>query len=137
MINPWIILAVVLALMGVVGGAELNGFSRGEAKITADWNIDKLKKIKESQDEIARIQTQLNTATADLEVAKNERQIVYKTITKRVDRIIDRPIYLNSCIDDDGMRLANAALAGKAASDPSQPDPAVSATDAAGGKDGR
>jgi hypothetical protein len=137
MMNPWIILATVLALMGVVGGAEYNGYSRGEAKITAEWDIAKAKQMKDTADEITHIQTQLNSATADLEKAKNERQIIYKTITKKVDRIVDRPVYLNACIDDDGLRLANAALTGKAATDPGQPDPAVPAADAVGRKDGR
>ena len=53
-----------------------------------------------------------NSAAQELEIKKNERQIEYKTITKTVDRIIDRPIYRNECIDADGLRSINDALSG-------------------------
>lgn len=52
-------------------------------------------------------------ASTDLEKYRVKTEIVYRTITKQVDKIIDRPIYRDRCFDDDGLRLANAALAGK------------------------
>ena len=73
---------------------------------------------------------QLNDVSADLERAKSEKQIVYRTITKRVETYIDRPIYVRDAIDDDGLRDINAALAGRASS--GEPAPAVPAAGAAG-----
>lgn len=63
-----------------------------------------------------------NDAAMELEAKKDERQIVYKTITKTVDRIVDRPVYRNECIDDDGLLAVNAALKGRT---PAKPDAAV------------
>jgi hypothetical protein len=48
-----------------------------------------------------------------LEKSKNEKQIVYRTITKKVEKLIERPIYSTDCIDADGVQLINSALAGK------------------------
>jgi hypothetical protein len=78
----------------------------------------------------------LNAAAAALEVAKNEKEIVYRTITQTVDKIVDRPVYRNVCLDADGLRNINAAAAGHAA-DPGQPDAAVPAAGAADGHNGR
>lgn len=39
--------------------------------------------------------------------AKNERTIVRETV-----KLVDRPVYHNICLDDDGLRLANAAKNG-------------------------
>lgn len=73
---------------------------------------------------------ELNQLSADLERAKSEKQIVYRTITKRVETYIDRPIYVRDAVDDDGLRDINAALAGAAST--SEPTPAMPATPAAG-----
>ena len=53
-----------------------------------------------------------NQAAESLEVKKNEREIVYRTITKEVEKIVDRPVYRADCIDADGLRFINDALAG-------------------------
>ena len=71
--------------------------------------------------------TQYNEASAALEAARNEREIVYRTITKTVEKVVERPVYRNVCIDDDGLRSINDALAGRT-SDPAKPDAAVPAT---------
>lgn len=76
-----------------------------------------------------------NQASAELERAKNEKQIVYRTITKRVETYIDRPIYLRDAYDDDGVRDVNATFAESA--DPSQPDARVPAADTTGRQDRR
>jgi ferritin-like metal-binding protein YciE len=76
-----------------------------------------------------------NDLAAQLEQARAERKTTYATITKTVDRIVDRPVYRAECIDADGVRSINAALAGKAA-DPGQPDAAMPAASAASGTDG-
>jgi hypothetical protein len=64
-------------------------------------------------------------ASAALEKQKESVRVEYQTITKEVTKLVDRPVYRNVCLDDDGLRLANRALSG---SDPAgQPHPAVPA----------
>lgn len=73
---------------------------------------------------------QMNVISADLERARHEKQVVYRTITRRVEKVVERDVYRNVCLDDDGVRLVNSALAGRA--DPGQPAAAVPAAGAAG-----
>jgi hypothetical protein len=73
---------------------------------------------------------QMNVVSAELERARHEKQVVYRTITRRVEKVVERDVYRNVCLDDDGVRLVNSALAGRA--DPGQPAAAVPATGAAG-----
>jgi len=65
---------------------------------------------------------------------KKEKQdakakVVYRTITKTVDKYIDRPVYRNVCFDVDGLRDANAALSG-ALTPAGKPDKRVPKPDA-------
>lgn len=49
--------------------------------------------------------------------------VEYRTITKTVERIVDRPVYLNQCIDDDGLRIINGFISGARDSINSASDP--------------
>lgn len=51
----------------------------------------------------------------ELEDIKKKRQENVRTITKTVEKIIDRPVYSNVCIDDSGLSVINASLKGEAA----------------------
>ena len=53
-----------------------------------------------------------NDVSAQLETAKAQKQIVYQTITREIPTIIDRPVYLQQCMDSDGVKLVNQALMG-------------------------
>ena len=55
---------------------------------------------------------QANDAATKLETAHARIEIKYRTITKEVERVVDRPLYVGVCLDGDGVRLANAALTG-------------------------
>lgn len=72
-------------------------------------------------------------AARDFEENRDAIRTVTRTITREVDRIVERPVYRNVCLDADGLRAANAALAG-ASSAPGQPDSAVPRSDAPGGR---
>lgn len=123
--NP---LAIALAVGLAIGAATAT-------KLTADHYDAKAAKAQQAAAEAYQARTvELNQVSADLERAKHEKQIVYRTITKRVETYIYRPIYLRDAIDDDGLRDINAALAG---ANPAEPAPAMPAAAASGGQDRR
>lgn len=79
--------------------------------------------------ETARETERLRARTADKaseghEVFKEKERVVYQTITETVDRIVERPVYRNDCLDADGLRELNAAIAGSSAIT-GKPAPAV------------
>ena len=68
-------------------------------------------------------------ASSTLAAQQEQNHAEIRTITRTVDRIVVRPVYRNVCLDADGLRAVNAALAGKAAA-AGKPDGAVPAADA-------
>lgn len=82
------------------------------ASLVAEQNTLRLEafeanaKIKEANDKAADFAAKL--AAQQLGVIDVE----YRTITKYVDRIIDRPVYRNQCFDADGVRQLNEFIIG-------------------------
>ncbi len=51
-----------------------------------------------------------NQASADYEQLKSERQAKVESITRTVQKIVERPVYFNSCFDSDGMHELNSLI---------------------------
>lgn len=119
----WALRGAVMILGGLV--ILLYGFHLG--RVTCE-NAHAGAALKQQQKEIK----QIGTAAADLGQKKEHADVVYRTITEKVDRYIDRPVYRSTCLDADGLRDANAALAGPHATGP-KPDPAVPGSHTPGG----
>jgi small-conductance mechanosensitive channel len=59
---------------------------------------------------LAAKQDQINKVSADYEKAKSEQRVQVETITREVQKIIDRPVYNNVCFDDTGVQLINSLI---------------------------
>lgn len=104
-------------------------------KITSNsYKADMLTAERAAHEKFVGETRKLNEVAAALEVAKNERKTVYRTIEKRVDKVVADPLYRGVCIDDSGLHAINDALQGR---DTSKPDAAMPKPDAAGRKNGR
>ncbi|MGH7260147.1 MAG: hypothetical protein ACREI9_05630 [Nitrospiraceae bacterium] len=111
LVNPYVLLAFVIWSAVLVGG----GFWKGMA-IEADRCEVRIGKL--TMDAAQRRETELGRAIVSatkLEKRNAETKVVFREITKTVDRIVERPTYRNVCLDDDGLRAVNAALAGSRA----------------------
>ena len=53
-----------------------------------------------------------HTASADYQKESANARVEYRTRWRTVETIVDRPVYRNVCLDDDGLRELNAAIAG-------------------------
>lgn len=51
-----------------------------------------------------------NQASADYEQLKSERQAKVESVTRTVQKIVERPVYFNSCYDSDGMHELNSLI---------------------------
>lgn len=117
-------LAIVAALWAVYHGIEKRGYERGMAECREAAAAQREQELKAGA-----------AASARLEESNAKAKTVYRTITREVDRIVDRPIYRDrDCVDDDGLRAINAALRGPRA-DPGKPDAAVPGSGAARDRD--
>ena len=59
---------------------------------------------------LAEKQNAINQVSADYEKAKSEQRIKVETVTREVQKIIERPIYQQSCLDDDGVSAINSLI---------------------------
>jgi len=122
---------MLLVMIGFAGGGVAFGYHEGVLHTDDEWQ----QKVDEQQQAADRKYRDLvlvnNQLAANLEQVKSEQKVVYEQIHHTVERVVERPVYRNVCADDDGLRQVNAALAGRPATDSSQPDATVSAADAA------
>ena len=117
---------IALSFIGALGGIYAKGYYSGKATVTAEW---------QEANEKARAEeaAKASKAATTLEVKREKARVVYRTIREQVDRIVDRPVYVSRCLDDDGLRLARCAILGKSA-DSCVPDKPVPATPAPNGR---
>lgn len=117
--------------MPAIGGILVVACSVGGFFIGMDYKDKQYaEKTLTAQREQARIiaaqAARLNSLSAELEQAKTEAQMLFDSIETRADKVVDRPVYLSACFDDDGLRIANDALT-RNATRTRKPDPAVPA----------
>ncbi len=74
-----------------------------------DWRYgNKERERLEAEAEARKMREKTITAAATQhETAKAAESVRYRTVIKYVDRIIDRPVYTNICIDQDGLDAIN------------------------------
>lgn len=122
---------LALAIVGTLGGIayklDHNGFVRGKAEIQQAWDAA-------NAEARAREAAASAAAAKALAAERAKRKIVIQEVTRYVDKIVDRPVYSNVCLDDDGLRCLGSAINGQDASGckPSGAVPASTATDGQG-----
>lgn len=91
-----------------------------------EWRHDSIDKERiEAAQETERLRARVADKTSEKhEVFKEKERVVYKTITETVDKIVERPVYRNLCLDTDGLQQLNAAVTGTLPA-ASEPAPAV------------
>ena len=108
---------VALAIMAAVGTGVYKVKKWGADEVRAEWSAAN---DKARAEEAAKG----DAAAKGLEADREKTKTIFRTITKAVDRIVDRPIYRSVCLDADGLRLARCAIDGKSA-DSCKPDSPV------------
>lgn len=62
------------------------------------------------QEAPAKQQNTINQLSSDYETEKSKQKIKVETVTKYVDKIIERDVYRNVCVDADGMQSINSLI---------------------------
>ena len=114
--KKWIAIAIFifLYLMQIAYTNHLAGkLKKAEAACA-----EKIQKIEQANlKALAEKQNEINKVSADYEQAKSEQRVQVETVTREVQKIIERPVYSNVCIDDDGLQQINS-LIGSSTSEP-------------------
>jgi hypothetical protein len=85
-------------LTGSVGAWKVQGWRQAALE-----HARQAQQQRDTQKRIDRVQE----AAAGHEQFKAEEEIRYVTVTKVVTKLVDRPVYRNVCLDDDGRRMLN------------------------------
>lgn len=100
---------IALAVMGALGGGYYyvhhDGYVEGKAEVQTLWNEANEAQRRDEAEKAGK-------AVKGKETGDAKAKVVYRTITKQVDKYIDRTVYRNLCFDADGLRDANLALSG-------------------------
>lgn len=109
---------VGLAIIASLGYIGKRIYDAGGDSVRLEWEKATAQQRKDEAEKMI-------AASIGLEAGNAKAKVVYRTITQIVDKIIDRPVYRNVCLDDDGLSNANAALSGALtpASKPDKPLP--------------
>lgn len=121
-LSPWLLGGAAVAALLAFGGGYIRGDSdaanRYQVKIDK-MQIDAAAQVQKTRD---ALMAQADSAVTSLETKNAASRVIYRTITQQVDKIVERPVYRNVCLDDAGLMLVNAALAGVAVAPPNPGD---------------
>lgn len=115
---------LVLAILLVLGG--------GAAGIRWEKGQQALREQQQREDEAkayARRLDRQDGAAQGHERDKERMRVQFVTITEEVERVVEKPIYRDVCLDDDGLRILRRAIDGSEAA--SEPAPALPGPDSA------
>jgi len=83
----------------------------GQLKAADQKCIAQIQEIERKQVKaLAEAQNKANEVSSDYEQIKAEQHAKVETVTRTVQKIVERPIYLNRCFDDDGLSEINSLI---------------------------
>ena len=113
----WIAIAVFFFLW--VGQIAYTNHLSGKLKDAESKCQTKIQKIEQQHlKALAEKQKSINQVSADYERAKSEQRVQVETVTREVQKIIDRPVYQQHCFDDDGVSAINSLITGDSSEPP-------------------
>lgn len=105
----WTIIAILIILLGCqtwLTNKYVDDLNKAEIKCT-----EKIQKLKDDQQKaLVEKQNNINKVSADYEQLKSEQRVITQTKIREVQKIIERPVYSNICIDSDGLRSINSLI---------------------------
>ncbi|MBV7307302.1 hypothetical protein KVY11_01145 [Acinetobacter sp. CWB-G5] len=81
-----------------------------KADIHADYKDQADLAAQRYQEALAQRQSTINQLSSDYETEKAKYKVKVETVTKFVDKVVERDVYRNVCSDDDGMQSINSLI---------------------------
>lgn len=106
---------IIAAVLGFAAGWQVN-----------DWRHDAAEAERASQVKVAedKQEAKADAASAGHEGVREQIRTEFQVIYRDRDRVVEKPVYRNVCLDADGLRLIKSAIT-KSAQPASEPAPAV------------
>lgn len=113
----WIAIAVFFFLW--LGQVAYTNHLSGKLRKAGEQCTVKIQEIEQKHlKALAEKQNQINQMSSDYEATRSEQRVQVETVTREVQKIIDRPVYLNHCFDDAGVSAINSLIAGDTSKPP-------------------
>ncbi|HAV3732287.1 TPA: hypothetical protein JIE78_000657 [Acinetobacter baumannii] len=103
-------LIIVLSILYLVQIGYTNHLA-GKINQADQKCLSQIQKIeKKNLEALAEKQNQINKVSAEYEQVKAEQSTKVETITREVQKIVERPVYKSSCVDDAGVQQLNELI---------------------------
>lgn len=113
----WVAIAIFFFLW--VGQIAYTNHLSGKLKVADAECQAKIQKIEQQHlKALAEKQNAINQVSADYEKARSEQRVQVETVTREVQKIVDRPVYQQHCFDDDGVSAINSLITGDSSKPP-------------------
>lgn len=113
----WIAIAVFFVLW--LGQIVYTNHLSGKLRKASEQCTAKIQEIEQKHlKALTEKQNQINQMSADYESTKSKQRVQVEAVTREVQKIIDRPVYLNHCFDDDGLQQLNSLITGNTSQPP-------------------
>ncbi len=107
--KTWVAIAILFVLW--LGQIAYTNHLAGKLKQAESQCSAKIQKLKDEQQQVLiKKQNEINKVSADYEQLKSEQRVKVETVTREVQKIVERPVYLNTCFDDDGVSAINSLI---------------------------
>ena len=107
--KTWVAIAILFVLW--LGQIAYTNHLAGKLKQAEFQCSAKIQKLKDEQQQVLiKKQNEINKVSADYEQLKSEQRVKVETVTREVQKIVERPVYLNTCFDDDGVSAINSLI---------------------------
>lgn len=110
MLYTYVATGLIALAVGFGGGWKTQGWR---------WDAADKQRIEQEAKERQKQLDRAHTASTTFEGKRTANETQYRTVTVTLEKIVDRPVYVNQCIDADGLRALNDQIA--RATDPGQP----------------
>lgn len=100
----WAVQAALAAIIFAAGGWAGMEWHAGQDAIAENKRIAATQEINRENAAL------LNRTSTNFEQDRSKNETRANTIIVEVDKIIERPVFRNVCIDDDGLRLLNSQI---------------------------
>ncbi|KAB1859994.1 hypothetical protein F4W09_02420 [Acinetobacter tandoii] len=113
----WIAIAVFFVLW--ICQIAYSNHLAGQLKDADSKCIAKVQEIEQKHlNALAAKQDQINKVSSDYEAEKSKQRVKVETVTREVQKIIDRDVYQQHCFDDDGVSAINSLIANDSSEPP-------------------
>ena len=89
------------------------GFGSGMGLQKLFWIAADKERIEKEAETKEDTRDRAHAASVSFEQKRTANEIRYRTVTVTVEKLVERPVYVNQCLDDDGLRFLNEQITGQ------------------------